>query len=121
MPTSTKQATKTTVYITTQFTAYHKWENAPADVSFLKNVHRHIFHVKVCVPVSHNDRDVEFFQFKSGVDSYINTHYQNRQFNKSCEMIASELLHEFGASSVEVSEDKENGAIVECVCDCGNN
>jgi len=34
------------------------------DVSFLPNPHRHIFHFRVWISVQHNDRDIEFIQFK---------------------------------------------------------
>ena len=34
------------------------------DVSFLGYPHRHIFHFKVGITVTHNDRDIEFIQFK---------------------------------------------------------
>src|SRR5210317_2207472 len=34
------------------------------DVSFLGYPHRHIFHFKVWLEVFHDDRDVEFIQFK---------------------------------------------------------
>jgi len=34
------------------------------DVSFLGYPHRHIFHFRVCIEVFHNDRDIEFIQFK---------------------------------------------------------
>ena len=34
------------------------------DVSFLGYPHRHIFHFKVAITVTHNDRDIEFIQFK---------------------------------------------------------
>ena len=34
------------------------------DVSFLGYPHRHIFHFTVGIQVWHNDRDVEFIQFK---------------------------------------------------------
>ena len=34
------------------------------DVSFLGYPHRHIFHFKVRIQVTHNDRDIEFIQFK---------------------------------------------------------
>ena len=35
-----------------------------ADVSFLGYPHRHIFHFRVSISVFHNDRDIEFIQFK---------------------------------------------------------
>ena len=34
------------------------------DVSFLGYPHRHIFHFKVEIEVFHDDRDIEFIQFK---------------------------------------------------------
>ena len=34
------------------------------DVSFLGYPHRHIFHFKVWIEVFHDDRDIEFIQFK---------------------------------------------------------
>ena len=34
------------------------------DVSFLGYIHRHIFHFKVAIEVFHDDRDIEFIQFK---------------------------------------------------------
>ena len=34
------------------------------DVSFLGYPHRHIFHFRVGITVTHNDRDIEFIQFK---------------------------------------------------------
>ena len=34
------------------------------DVAFLANKHRHIFHFRVWISVTHNDRDIEFIQFK---------------------------------------------------------
>ena len=34
------------------------------DVSFLGYPHRHMFHFYVTLGVTHNDRDVEFIQFK---------------------------------------------------------
>ena len=34
------------------------------DVSFLGVPHRHIFHFKVWIEIFHDDRDIEFIQFK---------------------------------------------------------
>ena len=39
------------------------------DVSFLGYPHRHIFHFKVRIQVTHNDRDIEFIQFKRWLES----------------------------------------------------
>jgi len=42
------------------------------DVSFLGTPHRHIFHFRVWLSVQHNDRDVEFIQFKRWLESLYN-------------------------------------------------
>jgi hypothetical protein len=42
------------------------------DVSFLGHLHRHIFHFRVWISVQHNDRDIEFIQFKRWLESLYN-------------------------------------------------
>jgi hypothetical protein len=86
------------------------------DVSFLATPHRHIFHFRVSIAVFHNDRDIEFIQFKrwltslySGASSVLKLDY------KSCEMIADDLYIQINSRypgrhvSISVSEDNENG------------
>jgi hypothetical protein len=40
------------------------------DVSFLGVPHRHIFHFKVRIEVFHDDRDIEFIQFKRWLENF---------------------------------------------------
>ena len=42
------------------------------DVSFLGTPHRHIFHFRVWIDVVHNDRDIEFIQFKRWLENLYN-------------------------------------------------
>ena len=112
--------TETTVFVTTHFTGFHHWPEAPEEVAFLRNRHRHVFGVKVEVQTDHSDRDVEFFILKKSVDDSI----QNvvlptleEQPSRSCEMMAHQLYHllqnlGYIVKSVEVNEDGENGAVV---------
>lgn len=87
------------------------------DVSFLGYLHRHIFHFQVWISVTHNDRDIEFIQFKRWLEKLYDE--KTLQLNyRSCEMIAEDL-HERITSRypgrevwIEVSEDGENGAIM---------
>ena len=94
------------------------------DVSFLANAHRHIFHFRVWIDVFHNDRDIEFIQFKrwlenlySGRGPYNEGQVLELDF-KSCEMIADDLyLQSAGrypgrAVWIEVAEDGENGCLI---------
>jgi len=89
------------------------------DVSFLGFPHRHIFHFRVWIDVFHNDRDVEFIQFKrwlealySGDQGILSLDY------KSCEMIADDLYLQIAqrypgrAVWIEVAEDGENGCLI---------
>ena len=89
------------------------------DVSFLGSPHRHIFHFRVSIDVFHNDRDIEFIQFKrwlialyNGQDSVLELNY------KSCEMIADDLYVQIAQRYpnrcviIEVSEDGENGCSI---------
>jgi len=104
------------IFVTTQFVAFHQWEQAPKEVKFLRNLHRHIFKVKVWYAVKHNNRDKEFFIEKRKLDKYIQDFVIDK--NKivgSCEMVAAKIanLDDTSIVKVEVSEDGENGAIYE--------
>jgi len=92
-----------------------------ADVAFLASPHRHIFHFRVAIDVFHDDRELEFIQFKRWLESlYVNTVLQLDY--KSCEMIADDLYAQIAAKYpnrdvwIEVSEDGENGCYVEYNC-----
>ena len=89
------------------------------DVSFLANPHRHIFHFRVSIDVFHNDRDIEFIQFKRWCESLYNGSSSVLALDwKSCEMIADDLYIQIAAQypnravTIEVSEDGENGCSI---------
>lgn len=87
------------------------------DVSFLANAHRHIFHFKVYIQVFHDDRDIEFIQFKRWLEKCYNDGTLELDY-KSCEMIAEDLNATISARYpgrdiwIEVSEDGENGCFI---------
>jgi hypothetical protein len=91
------------------------------DVSFLANPHRHIFHFRVCIDVFHDDRELEFIQFKRWCESLYSGNILELNY-KSCEMIADDLYLQIAAKYpnrdvwIEVSEDGENGCYVEYNC-----
>jgi hypothetical protein len=87
------------------------------DVSFLANEHRHIFHFKVWIGVTHDDRDIEFIQFKRWLENL----YKDATLSldhKSCEMMSGELYDMISQRYpnrevwIEVSEDGENGSFI---------
>jgi hypothetical protein len=90
------------------------------DVSFLAHPHRHIFHFRVWISVNHNDRDIEFIQFKRWLESLYSGEANCLRLDyKSCEMIADELYVQIADRypdrdvSIEVSEDGENGCMID--------
>ena len=87
------------------------------DVSFLGHPHRHIFHFKVAIEVFHDDRDIEFIQFKRWLEELyegeLNVDY------KSCEMMADDLYEKISARypgrevHIDISEDGETGCHIQ--------
>lgn len=100
------------IIVTTNFSAFHLWPEAPDWCDYLKNKHRHLFYVEIIKSVNHSNRDIEFISLKKEVDDYIYTQFKDYIFTYSCEHIAKILLSEFKAVQVKVMEDNENGAIV---------
>jgi hypothetical protein len=90
------------------------------DVSFLGTPHRHIFHFKVYIAVFHDDRDIEFIQFKRWLEKCYNDGTLELN-HKSCEMIARDLNATISArypgreTWIEVSEDGENGCFLKFI------
>jgi len=88
------------------------------DVSFLGYPHRHMFHFYVTLGVEHNDRDVEFIQFKRELERTFDQGVIKLE-HQSSEMIGESLINYIEeknpnrAVRVEVFEDNENGGIIE--------
>ena len=85
------------------------------DVSFLGYVHRHIFHFKVAIEVFHDDRDIEFIQFKRWMEKMYAEGTMKLDY-KSCEMMSDDLYVQITKKypgrriEIDVSEDGENGS-----------
>ena len=112
------------IWVTFQKEGIHRYPDAATnpnlatgdwlDVSFLASPHRHIFHFKVEIEVYHDDRDIEFIQFKRILENEYNKGILSVD-HKSCEMIANDLYQFIHSNypdrevTIEVSEDGENG------------
>ena len=115
---------KRQIWVTWQREGIHKYpaaltDPALADVQFLGYPHRHIFHFRVWIDVFHNDRDLEFIQFKRWCESLYNSDNSVLSLDhKSCEMIADDLYIQIAQRypgrvvHIEVAEDGENGALI---------
>jgi hypothetical protein len=122
-----KDAAQRTIFVTFQKEGIHCYPAAatdPAlatgdeyDVSFLGSPHRHIFHFRVGIDVFHNDRDIEFIQFKRWLENLYKDAILALDY-KSCEMIADDLYVQIAGRypgrnvTIEVSEDGENGCVI---------
>jgi hypothetical protein len=116
-----------TIFVRFQKEGIHKYPAAatdPAlatgdeyDVSFLATPHRHIFHFEVSIEVFHNDRDIEFIQFKRWLEKQYSQNILELNY-KSCEMISDDLYDVIATRypdrniAIQVSEDDENGATI---------
>ena len=111
---------KTFIIVRFQYEGFHFWKDAPNEVDFLRKPHRHLFHAEVQLPVIHNDRQLEFFIVKRFLQNFVDSTFDFDLGQKSCEMMCEEILiavqKKFGLQkgvSVYVSEDGENGSMVE--------
>ena len=123
---------KSMIWVTFQKEGIHKYPAAledpklatgdEYDVSFLGYPHRHIFHFRVCIEVFHDDRDIEFIQFKRWLERLYSADKSGGVLvldYKSCEMICDELAETINKKypnrdmEITVSEDGENGATIQ--------
>ena len=116
-----------TIFVRFQKEGIHKYPAAATDpslatgdeydVSFLATPHRHIFHFEVSIEVFHNDRDIEFIQFKRWLEKQYSQGILELNY-KSCEMISDDLYEVIATRypdrniAIQVSEDNENGATI---------
>jgi|TARA_R110000744_G_scaffold264979_1_gene379140 hypothetical protein len=124
---------KKMIWVTFQKEGLHKYPAAlddprlatgdEYDVSFLGYVHRHIFKFKVSIEVFHDDRDIEFIQFKRWLESlYADSSILALDF-KSVEMISDDLYLQINERYpsrdviIDVSEDGENGSVTQYMKD----
>ena len=124
---SIKHHAKRMIFVTFQKEGIHKYPAAATDpllatgdeydVSFLGTPHRHIFHFEVTIEVFHNDRDIEFIQFKRWLENLYKGGTLELNY-KSCEMISDDLYEQIATRypdrdiEITVSEDGENGATI---------
>lgn len=126
---ASKHNASRSIWVSFQKEGVHKYPGADTnpllatggwdDVSFLGVPHRHIFHFRVRIEVFHNDRDIEFIQFKRWLERLYSEEGVLALDYKSCEMIADDLYLQIAARYpgrdvwIDVSEDNENGTVIE--------
>ncbi len=111
------------VTVKTSFEGFHRFPGAPEEVSYLKELHRHIFNVSAKIEVFHDDRELEFIMVKHRLNQFLaGLPIAKKEANTamSCEMVATQvanlLVDLYGDHrdlEISVDEDGENGSIVE--------
>jgi len=102
---------KKEIVVKLQVDGLHFWPECPLEgVAFLRDMHRHMFHITAWKVVDHNDRQVEIIELKRYMQEYMRERFKGRFDRMSCEDIAQFCIEKFGLSACEVLEDGENGA-----------
>ena len=107
---------KNSILVKTNFEGLHQYVNAPNEVAFLRDLHRHIFYVEAEIEVFDDDRELEFVIVKRAINKFL----YSKPFSStaSCEQMARQiakyLVEQFGSRNicVTVLEDNENGGRV---------
>lgn len=120
----TKWAQSSYIFVNFDFEALHRYPDAPEEVEYLKNPHRHIFKVRVDIEVHHDDREIEFIMFKhflQGLPKAYDLDFMSCEM--LCDFFHEKICEEYDLNNVrdintpprrvtiEVSEDGENGAV----------
>jgi hypothetical protein len=102
----------------------HFWRDAPAEVAFLRNPHRHLFTFEVEMAVDHSDRQREFFLVADYIRERLRKSFDAHVLSgalrfgeRSCEQLASWCAAlpriQDDVRRVVVWEDMENGGGVD--------
>jgi len=105
------------IIVKEDFVAFHRWKEAPDEVAFLRDFHRHLFKIEVTLNVSHGNRQLEFFDVQKCLRSIVRKEFEGKRFELSCEQIAEEIGNRLAFNCypvmlVQVSEDGENAGVV---------
>lgn len=107
---------KAELFVRFRRAGFHHWPNPISGREYLRERHRHQFHVEVKMVAQHDDREVEFHDL---LDAARALFPGGELGSQSCEMmarkLAAALADEFGRSvAVTISEDGECGSTVTC-------
>jgi hypothetical protein len=109
-----------TTYIRVKFSfeGQHRWPEAPDEVAFLRNRHRHVFEGHAHIQVNHDDRELEYFMVQRRIHALV-LDWPDDLGRASCEEMAKDVLGYlaglYGSDrnyKVEILEDGENGSVV---------
>lgn len=110
---------KAFIIVRGQYEFCHRYADAPQEVLYLRNLHRHMFNYEVELEVFHDDRELEFIMVKHDIEEYLTRRHESWSEKTSCEQMAQSIglwlqsKHGFDRElTISVFEDNENGAKV---------
>lgn len=109
------------ITVTGEYEGFHWYEDAPDEVAFLKNRHRHMFKWSAEISVDHDNRELEFFMVRFMLEREVLPYIKLQDNLGSCEQQAERILNglieAYGQRyyRVTVSEDGENSGSVEYI------
>lgn len=97
------------------FDFIHRYKDAPKEVNYLANLHRHLLNIETTVEVFNTDREIEFYMMKDKIDAALKKHKFDE--NASCEDVCVFVMHVITESygvhryrKVKVQEDNNGFA-----------
>ena len=64
-----------TIIIKFQIPGFHRWIEAPERYLYLRSLHRHIFFFEIEIPVTDDNREIEFINLKDRIINEIHNQY----------------------------------------------
>lgn len=115
---------ETFVTVKTSFEGIHCFPEAPEEVKFLRQEHRHMFGVTAKVEVYSDDREIEFVMMKHRINDFLDRQKDEcgvwQMGRTSCEQVAKKICDVLAKCynlsgryfEITVDEDGENGATI---------
>jgi hypothetical protein len=111
-----------TIFVTFRENGFHHWADAPEHQAYMRNMHRHAFHIRVDTIVSSDHPDIDPHELlresqRRFMDLHLTAQDPRNFGSQSCVILAGRLstvLADLFARpfTVTVSEDGETGATV---------
>jgi hypothetical protein len=104
------------ITVSFEYQGLHKWDEAPEEVFYLRNLHRHLFKGTMTVEVG-SDREIEFFSLKGRIYEFLRDTFVEEIDPGSCEAQAKVIAEAFWQElntvylEVTISEDGENSGM----------
>lgn len=102
------------VVVRARWVGFHQWSSAPEQLAYLRDLHRHEFHVELSLRVNSEHREVETHTLKRQLLSFLDSTYPAGVVGEaSCETMCLSICNHFGGVvRVSILEDGESGAEV---------